>query len=428
MPRTGAQTRPEGRALPDPAAWSRLRRTMTSTIPDSVATRPAIRLQKGRSRRLRAGHPWVFSNEIDMNAEAKALPPGSLVTLVDAGDERLGVATFNPHSLIAARLLDRDATVGVGEDFLAGRLRRALDLRQTLYADPCYRLVHSEADGLPGLIVDRYGDVVTVQANTAGMERLEPALLAALERVLAPAAVVMRNDSPVRGLEGLALGHRVAVGEVAGPVELVENGARFAADLAHGQKTGWFYDQRDNRAFVARLARGRRVLDLYTYAGGFAVQAALAGAAQVVAVDRSAESLALAERSAALNGVAVEAVRAEAFAEMARLAAAGERFGVVVADPPAFVKSRKDLAAGAKGYRKMTRLAAALVESRGFLFVASCSHHMPAELFAEEVAHGLSLAGRSGRILRSAGAAPDHPVHPFLPESAYLKALMLQLD
>ncbi len=401
---------------------------MTPTSSDSAATRPAIRLQKGRSRRLRAGHPWVFSNEIDMTAEAKALPAGSLVTLVDAGDERLGVATFNPHSLIAARLLDRDAATTVDEDFLAARLGRALALRQALFADPCYRLVHSEADGLPGLIVDRYGDVVTVQANTAGMERLEPLLLAALERVLAPEAVVMRNDSPVRGLEGLALGLRVAKGEVAGPVELLENGARFAADLAHGQKTGWFYDQRDNRAFVARLARGRRVLDLYTYAGGFAVQAALAGAAAVVAVDRSAESLELAERSAALNGVAVEAVRAEAFAEMARLAAAGERFGVVVADPPAFVKSRKDLAAGAKGYRKMTRLAAALVEPQGFLFVASCSHHMPSELFAEEVAHGLSLAGRSGRILRASGAAPDHPVHPFLPESAYLKALMLHLD
>ncbi|MDA8233076.1 MAG: class I SAM-dependent rRNA methyltransferase [Magnetospirillum sp.] len=401
---------------------------MTGTTPTISAGPPVVRLLKGRARRLRAGHPWVFSNEIDMTPEAKALPAGSLVALADAGGEGLGVATFNPHSLIAARMLSRDPACTVDEAFLAGRLSHALALRGALFGEPYYRLIHSEADGLPGLIVDRYGDVVSVQVNTAGMERLTEPFLAALDAVLAPAAVVLRNDSPVRRLEGLDEYHRVVRGDAAGPVELVENGARFLADIAQGQKTGWFYDQRDNRAFMARLAKGRRMIDLYTYAGGFAIQAAMAGAAEVVAVDRSADSLALAERSAALNGVRVQTIRAEAFAEMARLAAAGERFGVVVADPPAFVKTKKDVAAGAKGYRKMTRLAAALVEPGGFLFVASCSHHMPAELFAEEVAHGLALAGRSGRILRTAGAGPDHPIHPHLPESAYLKAMALQLD
>ncbi|MGE5545408.1 MAG: class I SAM-dependent rRNA methyltransferase [Solirubrobacterales bacterium] len=393
-----------------------------------TAARPAIRFQKGRSRRFRAGHPWAFSNEIEMTPEAKALPPGSLVTLVDAGDEKLGVATFNPHSLIAARVLSRNAADVIDAAFLAGRLKRALTLRETLYADPCYRLVHSEADGLPGLIVDRYGDVVTLQANTAGMERLTPLLIEALVEALGTRTVVLRNDSPVRGLEGLDTHHRVALGELSGPVELVENGVRFVADLTEGQKTGWFYDQRDNRAFMARLARGRRVLDVYTYAGGFAVTAAMAGAAEVTAVDRSEHSLGLAARAAELNGVPLKVARAEAFAEMARLDAAGERFGVVIADPPAFVKSKKDLHAGAKGYRKMARLAAALVEPGGFLLCASCSHHMPADLFAEEIAHGLGQAGRSGRIIRSAGAAPDHPVHPLLPESAYLKAVALQLD
>ncbi|MGE5504278.1 MAG: class I SAM-dependent rRNA methyltransferase [Actinomycetota bacterium] len=401
---------------------------MTDIAADSPAARPLIRFEKGRTRRFRAGHPWAFSNEIAMTPEAKALPPGSLVTLVDAGDERLGVATFNPHSLIAVRLLDRDAGRTVDAAFLAERLGAALALRQALYDRPFYRLVHSEADRLPGLVVDRYGDTLAVQTNSAGMQRLIPDLLEAFDRVLAPATVVLKNDSPVRRLEGLEPEHRVLKGEPAGPVELVENGVRFLADLAEGQKTGWFYDQRDNRAFVARLARGRRVLDVYTYAGGFAVQAAVAGATEVTAVDRSESSLALAERSAALNGVAVRTVRAEAFAELARLDAAGERFGVVVCDPPAFVKSKKDLASGAKGYRKMARLAAPLVEAGGFLFCASCSHHMPAAQFAEEIAHGIHLAGRSGRILNSAGAAPDHPVHPWLPESAYLKGLMLQLD
>jgi 23S rRNA (cytosine1962-C5)-methyltransferase len=395
---------------------------------DTPTIRPLLHLEKGRSRRLRAGHPWIFSNEVAMTAEAKALQPGSLVTLVDAGDERLGVASFNPHSLIAARLLSRNWRDTIDAAFLAGRLRAALALRETLFPGGCYRLIHSEADGLPGLVVDRMCDIVSLQTNSAGMQALLPELLVALDEVLAPTAVVLKNDSPVRRLEGLEPEHRVVKGELSGPVEIVENGCRLLADLADGQKTGWFYDQRDNRAFVAGLARGRRVLDLYSYAGGFALQAAQAGATEVTAVDRSEASLALAEQAAALNGVPLRIARAEAFAEMERLTAAGERFGVVVADPPAFVKTKKDLASGAKGYRKMARLAAALVEPGGFLFVASCSHHMPAAQFAEEIAHGLSLAHRSGRILRSAGAAADHPVHPWLPESAYLKSLTLQLD
>ena len=401
---------------------------MTQHLPDDASARPVIRLAKGRSKRLRAGHPWVFSNEIEMDAAAKALAPGAQVTLMDAGDERLGVATFNPHSLIAARVLSRRAADVIDAAFLAGRLVAALALRDSLFDGPYYRLVHSEADRLPGLIIDRYGDVLAVQTNTAGMERLLPELLAALEQVLAPRAVVLVNDSPVRKLEGLELHHAIAAGHLDGPVELVENGCRFVADLTGGQKTGWFFDQRDTRAFVARLAKGRRVLDLYTYAGGFAVQAAKAGARETVAVDRSEHSLALADEAARRNGVAVQTVRAEAFAEMERLAAAKESFGLVIADPPAFVKSRKDLGAGAKGYRKMARLAAALVEPGGFLLCASCSHHMPADTFAEEISHGLHLAGRGGRILRSAGAAADHPTHPYLPESAYLKSLILQLD
>lgn len=397
---------------------------------DDPASRPAVHLLRGHSRRLRAGHPWAFSNEVDMTPEAKALPPGCLVNVVDAGGEVLGVGTFSPHSLIALRLLSRRAQDRIDAAFLRERLERAAALREALYRSPHYRLAHSEADRLPGLVIDRYGDVVACQVNSAGMEALLPHVLESLDAAIAPRVVVLRNDSPVRTLEGLDLYHRIAKGDLSEPVELEENGGRFLADLTEGQKTGWFYDQRDNRAFVAALSTGRRVADFYSYAGGFAIQAARAGAAEVVAVDRSEASLALAARSADLNGVSARCrfERADAFAEMERRAAAGERFGVVVADPPAFVKAKKQLAAGAKGYRKMTRLAAALVEPGGFLFVASCSHHMSPDLFAEEVRHGLSLAGRNGRILRAAGAAADHPVHPFLPESGYLKSLTLQLD
>jgi 23S rRNA (cytosine1962-C5)-methyltransferase len=397
---------------------------------DDGKTRPTIALQPGRHKRAEAGHPWVYSNEIAMDAAAKALPPGTLVTLRKAGGEPMGVASFNAHTLVAARILDRDAQRPIDRAFFAARLESALTLRRRLYAEPYYRLVHAEADGLPGIVADRFGDVLVAQLNTAGMARLEAEWLAACDAVLAPRAILLRNDSPARALEGLEPELRVAQGAIDGPIELVENGARFLADPREGQKTGWFFDQRDNRRFVAGLSRGARVLDLYCYAGGFAIAAAQAGADQVLALDRSEAALALAARSAELNGVGERCrfQRADAFGELSRLGAQGERFDVVIADPPAFVKSKKDLGPGLRGYRKLARLAATLVAPGGLLFIASCSHNVEPPDFAEAVRRGLEDAGRSGRILRSAGAAPDHPVHPWLPESAYLKAQALVLD
>jgi len=391
---------------------------------------PQIRLLPGRHRRITGGHPWAYSNELDMTDEAKALPPGSLVVLSTHAGEPVGVAGFNPHSLIAARLIDQRPKTLVDGDYIAGRLRRCLELRERLYDAPFYRLVHAEADGLPGLVVDRFGDAVCVQLNAAVAERLREVLLSALDAVLAPRIVVLRNDSPVRRLEGLDTGIETVTGDASAPIELRENEVRFLADLAGGQKTGWFYDQRDNRLFAAALARGLRVLDVYSHTGGFAVQAAAAGAQSVVAVDKSAAALALAGQAARLNGCADRCsfVRADAFNEMERLAAAGERYQLVIADPPAFVKSKKDLKAGIRGYRKMMRLAARLTAPGGYLFVASCSHNMTVELFDEQMRKTLSDANRTARILRRAGAAADHPTHPWLPESAYLKTLLLQLD
>jgi 23S rRNA (cytosine1962-C5)-methyltransferase len=396
----------------------------------SAAKIPMIRLQNGRDKRARFGHPWVYSNEIDMTPEVKALPAGTVVRLDAPSSEPLGLGLFNPRSLIAIRMLTRDAKAVVDQAFLADRLTKALALRDALYAKPFYRLVHAEADGLPGLIIDRYGDVLVCQFNTAGMDRLREPLLAALDEVLAPKTVVLRNDSSAREQEGLAQGVEVAKGKLASPLKLQENGATFFADLAEGQKTGWFYDQRENRAFMAGLAKGRRVLDVYSYAGGFAVQAALAGATEVIACDRSEQALALAQKAAEANKISAKfkTLKGEAFAELEKLQEANERFGVVICDPPAFVKSQKDLATGSKGYRKIARLGANLVEPGGFLFVASCSHNMEPARFAEEVAKGVGAAGRTGRVIRSAGAAPDHPVHPLLPESAYLKAQVFQLD
>jgi 23S rRNA (cytosine1962-C5)-methyltransferase len=393
--------------------------------------RPVVTLLPGRHKRAATGHPWIYSNEVAMDAAAKALPPGSAVTLRTATGGAVGTALFNPHPLISARLLDRDPARPIDAAFLAARLRKAAALRDLLYPEPFYRLVHAEADLLPGLVVDRFGDVVVCQLNTAGMARLEAEIIAALETVLHPSAIVLRNDSPARLLEGLAEEPaRIVKGEVTGPIELVENGTRFLADVLTGQKTGWFYDQRENRAFMARLSAGRRVLDVYSFGGGFALAALAGGASEALLVDRSEAALALAGQAAELNGMAPRCRfrRNEAFAEMQRLRDQGESFGTVIADPPAFIKSKKDVPAGLRGYRKMVRLAAALVEPGGFLFVASCSHNATPEDFAEAVRRGLEDAGRTGRILRAAGAAPDHPVHPALPESAYLKALALALD
>jgi 23S rRNA (cytosine1962-C5)-methyltransferase len=390
---------------------------------------PELRLLPGHQKRVRQGHPWVFSNEIAMDAAAKALPPGSVVRLVSSNGEFLGIAGFNPHTLIAARVLTRDAATVIDGAFVAARLRAALALREKLHPGGFYRLVHAEADGLPGVIVDRYDDVLAVQLNTAGAERLREELLAALREVLAPRRIVLRNDAPSRRIEGLPEAVET-IGDGAEETVIRENGAEFLADLGGGQKTGWFFDQRENRARVAALVDGARVLDAYSYAGGFGVLAACRGARAVTLLDRSEAALAIAMRAAARNGVEAlcTALRGEVFAELERMIAAGERFDVVVADPPAFVKSKKDLGAGARGYRKLARLAAALVTPGGFLFIASCSHHVDVPNFAEQVSRGLDDAARGGRILCTTGAGADHPVHPHLPESAYLKAQLLQLD
>jgi 23S rRNA (cytosine1962-C5)-methyltransferase len=397
---------------------------------DDPQTRASVMLLPGRHRRAEGGHPWIYSNEVRMDDGAKALSPGTLVNLRRADGSALGVGMFNPHSLLAARLLDRDCGRAIDRRFLARRIERALRLRERLFGTPYYRLVHAEADGLPGLVVDRFDGVLAVQTNAAGMARLEPLILDALDSLLTPVAIVLRNDSPARTLEGLPREAWVAKGALTGSALVHENGAVFGADLLGGQKTGWFFDQRDNRRLVATLAPDARVLDLYCFTGGFAVQAARAGAAAVLGVDSSEPALSLAANAATRNGVGELCAfrRGDAFAETGRLAAAGERFDIVIADPPAFAKSRKEVPAALRGYRKLARLAAAVTANRGLVFFACCSHNVGETEFAEAVRRGLGDAGREGRILRIAGADADHPIHPALPETAYLKAMMLALD
>ena len=391
---------------------------------------PKLSLLAGQDRRLRAGHPWIYSNELKMDAAAKALEPGTPVRVTNAAGKAMAVAQFNPHSLIAARILSRNQDATIDTNFLERRLARALRLRERLHDQPFYRLVHAEADGLPGLVVDRFGGTLVIQTNSAGMDRLKPQLLDAIDQVLETDLIIFKNDSPARAREGLESGVEVVKGHVSGAIELQESGLTFLADPIEGQKTGWYFDQRDNRTFAARLARGERVLDLFSYGGGFAIAALAAGAKEALAVDRSEGALALAAKAASRNGIDTRLTcsREEGFAALERLASEKQRFGLVVADPPSFVKSKRELKSGLKGYRKLARAASSLVREEGCLVIASCSHNVPVDLFRDEVRKGLGDAGRGGRLLQQSGASADHPSHPMLPESAYLKCLVYMLD
>ncbi len=389
-----------------------------------MTVHPILRLKPREGRRVRAGAPWIFANELVLDTKAKAIAPGALVRVeADDGKREFGVGYFNPKSLIAVRLFEASAATVPDYAFFAERLGRALALRLSLYDAPFYRLVHAEGDGLPGLSIERFDDTGVVQISRAGMEALTEAMLAALDQVIAPKTVILRNDTPSRALEGLESDVRSARGD-ASRIAVEENGTRFFAEPMSGQKTGWYYDQRDNRAFMAKLSKGKSVLDAYCYTGGFALAAAKAGAVDVTGIDSSAAALALAEDAATANGLKARFIKADVFEELERLGARAEKFDIVIADPPPFVKSRKDLEPGARAYRKLARLATNVTAPNGFLFIASCSHNMPTERFAEECGIGVSRTGRKSALIHQAGVGADHPVHPMLPETAYLKALV----
>jgi 23S rRNA (cytosine1962-C5)-methyltransferase len=373
-----------------------------------------------------AGKPWVFANQLQGGAALRAVPPGSVSVLADANGRQLGQYHVNPHSLITARLLTRNTGRVIDGSFYRERLERALRLRQRLFPTPFYRLVHAEGDGLPGLVVDRHGDVLVVQPNTAGMDQATGLIVEALQGLLRPSTIVVQADGAARTLEGLEPVARVAHGTAPEALVLSENGFDYRVALLDGQKTGWFYDHRRNRAFVAELANGASVLDLYSYAGGFGLLAAARGATSVLSVDRSAPALALAGEAASAAGLTTwrsESADVFAWAEAAR-----ERFDIVVADPPAFAKSRKDVPAALKGYRKLAALCAPRVAGDGFLALASCSHHVEMTAFQEACADGIRVGGRGAKLIHVAHAGPDHPVHPQLPQTAYLKFLVFALS
>jgi 23S rRNA (cytosine1962-C5)-methyltransferase len=392
---------------------------------------PVVRLRpKAEARAIRHGFPWVYADELVLDRRTQALAPGTFALLEDAERRPLALVTVNPLSKIVARVMDRDPSARIDGAWIAARLARALDLRARLYPEPFYRLVHAEADGLPGVVIDRFGDIAAVQPNAAWAEAALPALAAALAGVAGVTAVVKNGQGRARGLEGLAEETTVVLGTVPGPVAVPMNGATYIADLLGGQKTGLYYDQRPNHAFAARLARGGRVLDVFAHVGGFALAALAGGAASALAVDSSAPALALAAEGAAAMRMAdrLATRRGDAFAAMEALAAEGARFDLVVCDPPAFAPARTALEAGLRAYERVARLAAPLVAPGGFLMLCSCSHAVDLAAFRSACARGIGRAGRRGPILWTGGAGPDHPVLPQLAETGYLKALAFRLD
>lgn len=389
---------------------------------------PTLKLKAREDRRLRAGHAWIFSNEVDVRATAlKDFEPGTLVRVESSSGRALGLAYVNPAALICARMLSRDTRAAIDESWLQAKLRKALALRARLFETPFYRAVFGESDGLPGLVVDRFDDVLAIQLNTAGMEALRVPLLSALQAVFAPRVIVLRNDSPMRELEGLG-----QVVEVLGPhpgeVELHEGPALFAVEPAHGQKTGWYFDQRDNRLRLARYVRDARVLDAFSYVGAWGIQAALAGAREVTCVDGSASALERARANAARNGVALlHTQQGEVLEVLKTLSRQGERFDVVVLDPPALIKRRKDLPQGAEHYARLSRAAMQLLGDDGFLVSASCSYHMSGDHLQRLLNREARALALDLQVLERHGQAVDHPVHPAIAETAYLKVFFCRV-
>jgi 23S rRNA (cytosine1962-C5)-methyltransferase len=392
----------------------------------AVSPLPTLKLKPREDRRLRAGHLWVYSNEVDVAATPlKSLAPGACVRVVSDRGRFLGYAGVSPHSLIAARLLGRDESYPPGKSLLVHRLKVALALRERLYPGGCYRLAYGESDLLPGLVADRYGDVLVLQAATATMEAMKGEVIDAVREVLAPGGVLWRNDGGARQPEGLPLYEEIACGEVPEEAPLEENGLAFAAPVRRGQKTGWFYDQRDNRRRFARY-RPASVLDVFCYTGAWGLGAASRGA-RAAFVDASADALAAVEAGAARLGLEAETHRGSAFDVLKGFKGEGRRFEAVVVDPPAFVKRRKDHRQGLAAYQRINQLALTLLERDGLLVSCSCSHHVTTGELLTAIERAARHVDRFVQVLEIGGQAADHPIHPAIPETRYLKAVFCRV-
>ncbi|WP_323008908.1 RSP_2647 family RNA methyltransferase [Paracoccus sp. (in: a-proteobacteria)] len=396
-----------------------------------TADLPVIRLRpKSKPQAIRHGFPWVFADELVIDRRTRAITPGSFAVLEDAERRPLGLVTVNPNSRIIARMMDPDPQAQITRDWIAHRLRRALALRERLFDQPFYRLIHAEADGLPGTVIDRFGDAAVIQPNAAWAQRMVEEIAAALREITGVTTVILNGQGRARALEGLDERTEILSGAVAGPVEVSMNGAIYLADLTQGQKTGLFYDQRPNHAFTQRLANGQRVLDVFSHVGGFGLAALAAGATHATCVDGSAAALELARGGARAMGAEARLTtrQGDAFQQMEALAAEGAKFDVVICDPPAFAPSKQALEAGLRAYERVAKLAAPLVAPGGYLGLCSCSHAADLTAFRSASARGIGRGGRRMQLLHTGQAGPDHPTLPQLAETGYLKALFFRLD
>ncbi len=389
-----------------------------------------LRLKKYEDRRLREGHLWVYSNEVDIaKTPLKTLTAGEQVHIEDFSGKVLGIATVQPNSLICARLVSRDVKYGLDKSLIVYRLNQALSLRERFYPEPYYRLVYGDSDLLPGLVVDRFGDYCVVQTTTVGMELVKDDIVQALVKVLNPVGILFKNDSKARALEGLPSYVEVAYGDVPQLLSLVENGVKFVAPAYEGQKTGWFYDHRESRAQLQRLVAGKRVLDVFSYAGSWGVQAAAFGAAEVTCVDASAFALDIVNQNAELNGLGdkVKTLQGDAFQVLADLKQQGQQFDVIILDPPAFMQKRKDHANGLQAYRRINELAMRLLVRDGLLVSGSCSMHLTRDELVDVIRGASRHLDKSAQVVFMGGQGADHPVHPAIPETSYLKCVIARV-
>ncbi len=384
-----------------------------------------VLLKKNEDRRIAGGHPWVFSNEI---SEIRGGPViGDLVEVGSSRGESLGVGLYNPHSLIAVRILSATAVV-LDQEFFTQRLTDALRLREKLFPDSTvYRLVHGESDFLPGLVIDRFNNLIVVQALSFGMDARLQLLCNAIESLLHPASIIERNESPLRALETLPM-HSSMLRGTEHETEIVEHGIRYAIDALHGQKTGFFLDQRENRLTIRRFSKNARVLDCFCNYGGFALNAAAAGAREVTGIDISEEAIRRASLNASTNTLGnVRFEQGDVFEKLEQLHLAGEVFDMVILDPPSFTKNRKTVPAARKGYRELQMKGMRVVQPGGILVTASCSHHIESGVFIDIIAESARRVGRRIQMLDWRGASPDHPVLPRVPETHYLKFVILRI-
>ena len=386
----------------------------------------SLRLKKSADRRLRSGHLWIYSNEVDVaTTPLKTLSSGSEVVVEDATGKFVAMAVVNPASLICARLYSRDKSGHLGKPLIVNRLKQALQFRESYFSKPFYRTFFGDSDLLPGLVVDRFGDYLSVQLTTAALDQRRNDVIAALDEVFSPKGIVFRNQGPFRQMEGLPESVEVAAGDVPELVELEENNTRFLAPVMTGQKTGWFYDHRINRQQLQKLSKDKIVLDVYSYVGGWGVQAATAGAKSVTCVDVSGDALDLAQQNAELNDYKGQfsCLQGKANDIMKSLVDAGQTFDVVVLDPPAFIKRKKDQRQGEKAYHQANQLALRLLAPGGTLISASCSMHLPQQTLMDVVKTAAAHRHRQLQVFSIGGQGPDHPIHPAIPETNYLKAI-----